>query len=203
MKAARQEFCGPNKRIPHGIMTNLDKDIKEAKARGNRHLKKQLRREYDRLYMLKIDQTTNLIYRQELLLINARNAHVKEGLQRAYSSKVPNGRLEVFCVSNTTYGKYVKKGNIEMVQASGIPELRRFCYTMTAHAQLLEARHFLSSMLSTLLNSAELFATKPTESQQPTEARLDESLSLAVNNRKIEVSYIICSILRLANPRRH
>lgn len=138
-----------------------------------------------------------------MLLISARNTHVKEGLQRAYSSKVPNGGLEVFCVSNTTYGKYVMKGNVEMVQASGIPELRRFCYTMTAHAQLLEARHFLSSMLSSLLNSAELLATKPTESQLPTEAGLDESMFLAVNNGKTEVSHIIYSILRLANLGRH
>ncbi|KFY06936.1 hypothetical protein V492_07602 [Pseudogymnoascus sp. VKM F-4246] len=168
VEAARQEFCGPNKRIPHGIMTKLDKDIKEAKERSNKPLKKQLKRE------------------QKLLLINARNTHVKEGLQRAYSSKVPNGGLQVFCVSNTTYGKYVKKGNVEMVQASGIPELRRFCYTMTAYAQLLEARHFLSSMLSSLLNSAELFAAKPIESQQPAEAGLDESMFLAVNNGKTE-----------------
>ncbi|KFY44996.1 hypothetical protein V494_01204 [Pseudogymnoascus sp. VKM F-4513 (FW-928)] len=168
VEAARQEFCGPNKRIPYGIMTKLDKDIKEAKERSNKPLKKQLKRE------------------QKLLLINARNTHVKEGLQRAYSSKVPNGGLQVFCVSNTTYGKYVKKGNVEMVQASGIPELRRFCYTMTAYAQLLEARHFLSSMLSSLLNSAELFAAKPIESQQPAEAGLDESMFLAVNNGKTE-----------------
>ncbi|OBT96981.1 hypothetical protein VE01_05489 [Pseudogymnoascus verrucosus] len=168
VKAARQEFCGPNKSIPQGVMTKLDEDIKEAKAQRNKALKKHLKR------------------KQQLLLISARNTHVKEGLQRAYSSKVPNGGLEVFCVSNTTYGKYTIKGNVEMVQASGIPELRRFCYTMTAHAQLLEARHFLSSMLSSLLNSAELLATKPTESQQPTETGLDESMLLAVNNGKTE-----------------
>ncbi|KFY49525.1 hypothetical protein V496_09946 [Pseudogymnoascus sp. VKM F-4515 (FW-2607)] len=168
VKAARQEFCGLNKRIPQGVMMKLDKDIKEAKARGNKALKKHLKR------------------KQQLLLISARNTHVKEGLQRAYSSKVPNGGLEVFCVSNTTYGKYAMKGNVEMVHASGIPELRRFCYTMTAHAQLLEARHFLSSMLSSLLNSADLLATKPTESQLPTETGLDESMILTVNNGKTE-----------------
>lgn len=44
MKAAQREFCGPNKRIPQGLMTKLDEDIKEAKARNNRSLKKQLRR---------------------------------------------------------------------------------------------------------------------------------------------------------------
>ena len=34
--------------------------------------------------------------------------------------KVPGGKLEVFCVSNTTYEKYSSKGNAVMVHASGI-----------------------------------------------------------------------------------
>lgn len=138
-----------------------------------------------------------------MLLINARNTYVKDGLQRAYSSKVPDGRLEVFCISNKTYGKFVEKGNAEMVQASGIPELRRFCYTMTAHSQLLEAKNFLSSMLSSLLNSAELLATKPAESQQPIGAGLDESILLAVDKRKVEVRRILYSLFGSANIRRH
>ncbi|KFY95308.1 hypothetical protein V500_02839 [Pseudogymnoascus sp. VKM F-4518 (FW-2643)] len=167
-KTARQEFCGPNKRISREVMTKLDKDIKEAKAQGNRFFKKQLKQ------------------KRKFLLISARNMHVKEGLQRAYSSKVPEGGLEVFCVSNTLYEKYARKGNIEMVQGSGIPELRRFCYAITAHAQLLEAKHFLSSMLSSVLNSAELWATKPTEPQQPAEAGWDESMFLEVDDGKAE-----------------
>lgn len=52
MKAARQEFCGLNKRIPQEVMMKLDKDIKEAKARGNKALKKHLKRKYERLGML-------------------------------------------------------------------------------------------------------------------------------------------------------
>ncbi|RDL37034.1 Uncharacterized protein BP5553_04467 [Venustampulla echinocandica] len=169
-KAARREFCGPNKRIAEEVMMKFDKDIEEAKRRGDKSLKKQLKR------------------KQELLLINARSIHVKEGLQRTYSSKIPKGELEVFCVSNTTYEKFAKKGNVEMVQASGIPELRRFCYTITAHAQLLEAKNCLRSMLSSLLNSAKLWAAKPTEPQQTVEANLDESIYFAVDNRKQEES---------------
>ena len=46
-----------------------------------------------------------------------------------------------------------------MVRSSGIPELRRFCHTITAGAQLLEAKHFLQSTLSSLLSSVELWAT--------------------------------------------
>jgi hypothetical protein len=60
VKTARREFCGPNKRIPQEVMTKLDKDIEEAKARGNRSLKKQLRRKYERLGMLETKLLTVL-----------------------------------------------------------------------------------------------------------------------------------------------
>lgn len=67
--------------------------------------------------------------------------------------------MEVFCVSNTIYEKYSRKGNLEMVDASGIPELRRFCHKITAGAQLLKAKHFLLSTLSSLLSSTGLWAS--------------------------------------------
>lgn len=90
------------------------------------------------------------------MLIEARNNHVKQGLQKAYASKVPGGQIDVFCVS--TYEKYFAKGNAEMVHSSGIPEIRRFCHTITADAQLREAKHFLQSALSNLLGSVELWS---------------------------------------------
>lgn len=96
--------------------------------------------------------------RQEWLLIEARNEHVKEGLGKAYASKAPGKKLDVFCVSNTTYEKYSEKGNDELVRASGIPELRRFCHSITADAQFREASHFLRSTLPSLINSLELWA---------------------------------------------
>ncbi|OBT59443.1 hypothetical protein VE04_00611 [Pseudogymnoascus sp. 24MN13] len=103
-KSARREFCGPNNRISPEDMAELDQDIAKEMEQGNRQSVKNLRS------------------RQRLLLINARNMHVKEGLQKAYSAEIPKGVLEVFCVSNTSYEKYAMKGDIEMVQASGIPE---------------------------------------------------------------------------------
>lgn len=96
--------------------------------------------------------------RQEWLLIEARNDHVKEGLRRAYASKVPGEKLDVFCVSNTTYEKYSEKGNTELVHASGIPQLRRFCHSITTEAQFREASHLLRSSLPSLINSLVLFA---------------------------------------------
>lgn len=64
----------------------------------------------------------------------------------------------MFCVSNKAYDKHSRKGNASLVVASGIPELRRFCHSITAEAQLREARHFLQSTLFSFLNSLEMWA---------------------------------------------
>ena len=83
---------------------------------------------------------------------------MKEGVRQAYSSEIPNGKLDIFCVSNTVYEKYCRKGVREYVNASGIVELRSFCHGITAEAQLREARHYLHSSLGSLLNSLGLWA---------------------------------------------
>ncbi|KAJ3547834.1 hypothetical protein NM208_g1316 [Fusarium decemcellulare] len=62
-------------------------------------------------------------------------------------------RLDVFCVSNKWYEQYCPKGNNEFVEASGVPELRRFYHALTAEAQLNEAKHFLKSKLELLNDS--------------------------------------------------
>lgn len=60
------------------------------------------------------------------------------------------------------YEKFSKKedsdGVRQMVVGSGIPELRQFCQWITAEARLLEAKHFLQSSLSSLLNSIDIWA---------------------------------------------
>jgi hypothetical protein len=120
-----------------------------------------------------------------MLLINARSEHVKEEIREVYEPDVGDGVLEVFCVSNTSYEKFARKGDAEMVLASGIPEVRRFCYTITAHAQQLQAIHFLVSKLPSLLNSAELRAAKPTA--QPLKARLDKAINRTLEDVETEV----------------
>jgi hypothetical protein len=119
--------------------------------------------------------------------VDARNHHVKDGLQRAYASKVPGGRLEVFCVSNTTYEKFSKKGNAAMVRASGVPELRRFCHTITADAQLLEAKNFLQSTLSSLLCSVELWANDSPGTLRIRDGRTNELIHETLREVKTEV----------------
>lgn len=81
-----------------------------------------------------------------------------------------NGRsLDVFCVSNKWYEKYCPKGNAQFVEASRIPDLRRFCHTVTADAQLNEAKHFLRSRLSALLNTLDLWASSSLQKEDEIE----------------------------------
>lgn len=112
--------------------------------------------------------------RRELLLINARNAHVTSGLQAAYTARAPGGHLDVFCVSNKWYGKQSRKGNVDLVQASGIPALRRFCHSITADAQLREARDFLQTRVFALVNSVELWVGGCLSQSQRGRARRSE-----------------------------
>lgn len=106
--------------------------------------------------------------RQQWHLIKARNAHVSEGLQRVYASRVPDQALQVFCVSNTTYSKYCRKGNTTLVEHSGIPALRMFCYSIMMEVQYQEAKSFLDSKLANLLISMDLLVKgcMSTESQE-------------------------------------
>jgi hypothetical protein len=110
--------------------------------------------------MFGITIITNVKFRRQFLFVEARNTQVKTGLQSAYATKVPNGKLEVFCVSNNTYEKYSRKGNLDLVKASGIPDLRSFCYTVTAQSQLLQTKHFLNTLLGSFLNSMQIWVDK-------------------------------------------
>ena len=108
--------------------------------------------------------------------------------------------MEVFCVSNTTYEKFSRKGNTEMVLASGIPELRRFCHKITAGAQLLEAKHFLQSTLSSLLSSVEIWASSSPPPPQVEDHEQDKSIHDFLQEVKEEVLVlVIYRCIRLTN----
>ncbi|UNI13469.1 hypothetical protein JDV02_000212 [Purpureocillium takamizusanense] len=154
INTARTEFCGPGKIISTETMKQLDDEIDKAKASGDRKRKKRAK------------------LQQQLALIRARAQHVKENLQLAYSSKMRGSKLEVFCVSSAWYEKYCPKGNVELVQGSGIPDLRRFCHTVVADIHLNEAKQFLKPKLSGLLNSLDLYArSNMTRSDEASKAR--------------------------------
>ncbi|KAF5589898.1 uncharacterized protein FSUBG_11004 [Fusarium subglutinans] len=156
---ARREFCGPDKAISTDTMARLDTELDAAKISGDRTKKKAIKKQ------------------QELLLVQARNGHVKTNLQSAYSSEMDGRSLDVFCVSNKWYEKYSLKGNTEFARASGIPELRHFCHSLTADAQLSEAKHFLRFRLSALFNTLELWATSLLDKQNAIE-KLNDSVQM-------------------------
>jgi hypothetical protein len=99
--------------------------------------------------------------------------------------------MEVFCVSNTNYEKYCGKGNMDMVHASGIPKLRKFCHTITAGAQLLEAKHFLQSTLPSLLSSVELWSSEPPLNLQVEAPLEDENTRAFLKELKLEVLVMV------------
>jgi hypothetical protein len=132
------------------------------------------------------------IYSRELLFIEARNNHVKDGLQAAYSSQAPGNRLDVFCVSNKMYEKYSRKGNSQFVEASGIPDLRKFCFQITADAQLREAKHFLQSSVFNLLTSFEVCLSSLASSS-------NDSVAL-VKSKKLADDAMSATVLACSNP---
>ena len=93
--------------------------------------------------------------------------------------------LEVFCVSNKWYEKYCPKANTKFVEASEVPDVRRFCHTVTADAQLNEAKHFLRSRLSAMLNTLNLWADTSLQNQE--RERLDESIRIKIKGLIDEV----------------
>jgi hypothetical protein len=97
-------------------------------------------------------------------------------------------KLEVFCVSNKWYEKYCPKGNAEFVQASGIPELRRFCHTISADAQFREVKNFLKARMSACLNSLDIWASSLLNAQdKPT---LNASILTKLDNIRNQVAYL-------------
>ena len=91
------------------------------------------------------------------MLIGARNDHVRSALRRNYQSKTPGDHLNVFCVSNKLYEE---NRDSETVTISGIPEVRQFCRSITADAQLLDAQNFLDNSLPDLIATAKIWATR-------------------------------------------
>ncbi|PCD21564.1 hypothetical protein FGRA07_11678 [Fusarium graminearum] len=172
LRTARLEFCGPNHSISTETMTYLDEEINSAKCTGDRSRKKAAKK------------------KQELLLVQARNEHVKRNLQSVYSSEMNGRTLDVFCVSNKWYEKYCPKGNAQFVEASGIPDLRRFCHSVTADAQFSEAKHFLSSRLSALLNTLDLWACSSLQKQDEIE-QPDDSVYTRVTELIDQMSDVV------------
>ncbi|KAL4912376.1 hypothetical protein BDW62DRAFT_215060 [Aspergillus aurantiobrunneus] len=89
--------------------------------------------------------------RLKRLLIEARNELVVTSLSNQYSADV-----RVFCVSSNLYKHYRaddSEQSSEYIQLSGIPELRRYCQSVPADAQLRATSGFLRIRVPALLGS--------------------------------------------------
>jgi hypothetical protein len=62
--------------------------------------------------------------------------------------------LPVFCVDNCIYHTC---RNMQEALLSGIPELRKFCYSIPAKAQFRSAHHYVATKLSSLISCLELW----------------------------------------------
>lgn len=91
-------------------------------------------------------------------------------------------QLPVFCLSNKWYDEFTAVGDTDLVVASQIPALRQYCQTITADAQLDEAKHYLRSKLPALLTSLELWVTS-TIAAQNQQSRAPSSGANTVMNR--------------------
>lgn len=98
--------------------------------------------------------------RYKYLLIEARNADIKQQLAEKYTDLFPAGGLNVFCVSNKDYQCYLELGAeayAPAIEGSGVPRLRQFCHSIPARAQYRATNQFLEIQLMSLVQSLELW----------------------------------------------
>lgn len=175
-------------------MEQLDIDIDNAKRNKNRALKKQLKRRQVEL----------------VILLRVKLKFLQAGLPSHGSAEQPRGKgfARCICIKSsgaTTRGILCLEHNIREIFEEGqfgtghcqrIPDLRQFCHAITADARLLEAKHFLQSALSSLLNSAGIWANSSSDSQQADDSLLNLSIYEVLQNTKTEVHPFLNTIFR-------
>ncbi|KAK2054164.1 hypothetical protein LY76DRAFT_523077, partial [Colletotrichum caudatum] len=93
-------------------------------------------------------------------LMENRNAAVSRELRKDYEKKTPDGRLLVFCVSNTEYWarrRLSKDEALPSLHLSGIIALRKHCLAIIGDSQLRIARGFVTNDLPALLGDVALW----------------------------------------------
>ena len=111
--------------------------------------------------------------RRKLLLMSARNKFVTEGLQSAYSTETDGGELQAVCVSNKLYRKHIETGDHPAVYASGIPDLRQRCHSVTAASRYREAKNLLITCFPSLLNSLQIWIGSSEDEPRPIDKGLE------------------------------
>jgi hypothetical protein len=85
-----------------------------------------------------------------------RNSYVRKQLKDAYEGMIRSGNLEIFCVDNRSYQSAAIDCDTKGVKASGIPDIRRFCFSVPATVQTANAK-FNLIRISEIFNSAHIW----------------------------------------------
>jgi hypothetical protein len=92
--------------------------------------------------------------------MGVRNEHVTKRLTNQYRDQVPNGLLNVHCVSNKEYWDHRDEPRDmaePYLRLSGIPRLRRHCIGILADSQLRSARAYIRDDIPALLSDLDLW----------------------------------------------
>jgi hypothetical protein len=105
---------------------------------------------YDPIIKVRADTKASYKY----LFVAARNSSVTSQLQKTYAGEFEPERVPVFCVDNMDY----QNPDFTLdINATGIPQLRHFCYSVPAKALFRSAHNFLENLLPSLIQSVRLW----------------------------------------------
>lgn len=93
-------------------------------------------------------------------MICTRNEIVRQQLQERYEGQIPGDELSVFCVSNVDYWKkrdQPKDVSIDLLELSGMLEVRKYCISIVAESQLRAATLYMRRKIPALLDSLQLW----------------------------------------------
>ncbi|KAL5001750.1 hypothetical protein BDV10DRAFT_182315 [Aspergillus recurvatus] len=135
-------------------------------------------------------------------LITRRNQRVTDSLMRAWG----NG-TRVFCVSNTLYSEHRAQEPdqaTEYLELSGIRELRRYCQSVPADAQLRATEAFLQIEVPLLLGSISVWAAAGSDTVTHTRAEVlrgvlsdaEQALQRRITSRGSDIRLLQSSLER-------
>ena len=110
------------------------------------------------------------------ILLTARNEKVARDLRHKYASYFEPGSLPVYCVDNRMYHTC---RNTQEALLSGIPGLRKFCYSIPAKAQFRAGSHYMGTQLPSLISSIELWVEAARDPEMQALAKIVPTKSLS------------------------
>ncbi|CBF75962.1 uncharacterized protein ANIA_10424 [Aspergillus nidulans FGSC A4] len=180
---------------------NLDQEIRNTRALRRRSTGRRslnLAAEEARLS----DQREAAELELKQFLISRRNQRVTSSLKRTYGDQI-----RVFCVSNTLYSDHrtqePDRANA-YIQLSGIRDLRHYCQSVPADAQLRATEGFLETQVPALLGSVSLWTAAGSDTVTHTRAEVlrgvlsdaEQVLQQRITSRGSDIRHLQSSLER-------